>query len=114
MPQGWTASLISFFSWWNKENRVLILPILNKFLVITEAAQQTYAGSNDNKTKYNLFYCSKPQKLYLMKFRMVDSLAVSVKTKIWKEVRETRRVRLLGTREMGRCRCFFYMGFKRI
>ena len=28
MPQGWTASLISFFSWWNKENRVLILPIL--------------------------------------------------------------------------------------
>jgi hypothetical protein len=20
--QGWTASLISFFSWWNKENRV--------------------------------------------------------------------------------------------
>jgi len=32
MPQGWSASLISFFSsiasWWNKENRVLILPIL--------------------------------------------------------------------------------------
>jgi hypothetical protein len=28
MPQGWTASLISFFTWWNKENRVLILPIL--------------------------------------------------------------------------------------
>jgi hypothetical protein len=26
--QGWTASLISFFSWWNKENGVLIFPIL--------------------------------------------------------------------------------------
>ena len=26
--QGWTASRISFFSWWNKENRVLIFPIL--------------------------------------------------------------------------------------
>jgi hypothetical protein len=26
--QGWTASRISFFSWWNKENRALILPIL--------------------------------------------------------------------------------------
>jgi integrase len=25
--QGWTASRISFFSWWNKENRVLIFPI---------------------------------------------------------------------------------------
>jgi hypothetical protein len=28
MPQGCKASLISFFSWWNKENRVFILPIL--------------------------------------------------------------------------------------
>jgi hypothetical protein len=26
--QGWTASLTSFFSRWNKGNRVLILPIL--------------------------------------------------------------------------------------
>jgi hypothetical protein len=60
MPQGWTASLISFFSWWNKENRVLILPILNKFLVITEAAQQTYAGPNDNKTKQNTIYSIVP------------------------------------------------------
>ena len=25
---GCKASLVSFFSWWNKENRVLILPIL--------------------------------------------------------------------------------------
>jgi hypothetical protein len=29
MPQGWTASLISFFIWWNSENRVLMLPILD-------------------------------------------------------------------------------------
>jgi len=28
MPQGWTASLISFFTYWNSENWVLILPIL--------------------------------------------------------------------------------------
>jgi len=25
--QGWTASLISFFTWWNKESRVLIFPV---------------------------------------------------------------------------------------
>ena len=37
----------------------------NESLVITEGAQQTYAGPNDNKTKYNLIYCSKPHKLYL-------------------------------------------------
>ena len=28
--QDWTASRIAFFSWWNKENRVLILPILDR------------------------------------------------------------------------------------
>ena len=28
MPLNWTASLISFFSWWNMENRVLLLLIL--------------------------------------------------------------------------------------
>ena len=28
MFQEWTASRNSFFSWWNSENRVLILPIL--------------------------------------------------------------------------------------
>ena len=37
----------------------------NESLVITEGAQQTYAGPNDNKTKYNLIYCSTPHKLYL-------------------------------------------------
>jgi hypothetical protein len=53
----------------------------NESLVITEGAQQTYAGPNDNKTKYNLIYCSKPHKLYLMKFSLDDSLEVFVKTK---------------------------------
>jgi len=50
-------------------------------LVITEGAQQTFAGPDDDKTKYDLIYCSSPQKLYLMKFRLVDSLAEFVKTK---------------------------------
>jgi hypothetical protein len=36
MPQGWTASLISFFSWWNKENRVLILPIPKEVAKLVE------------------------------------------------------------------------------
>jgi hypothetical protein len=27
MPQGWSASLIYFFSMWNKENRILIFPV---------------------------------------------------------------------------------------
>lgn len=31
--QGWTASRISFFSWWNKENRVLILPRIDAPIV---------------------------------------------------------------------------------
>ena len=44
--------------------------------VITEDAQQTHAGPDGNRTKYNLVYCSTPQKLYLMKFRLADSLAV--------------------------------------
>jgi adenosylhomocysteinase len=28
MPWGWTASRISYFTWWVKDNGVLILPIL--------------------------------------------------------------------------------------
>jgi DNA-binding transcriptional LysR family regulator len=42
MPQGWTASLISFFSWWYKENRVLILPLLlksNSFVGLLHVAE---------------------------------------------------------------------------
>lgn len=44
--------------------------------VVTEDARQTFAGPADNTTKYNLVYCSTPQKLYLMKFRLADSHAV--------------------------------------
>jgi len=50
-------------------------------LVITEGAQQTFAGPDDNKTKYTLVYCSSPQILYLMKFRLADSRSEFVKTK---------------------------------
>jgi hypothetical protein len=50
-------------------------------LVITEGAQQTFAGPDDNKTKFNLVYCSSPQKLYLLKLRLTDSRADFVKTK---------------------------------
>ncbi len=53
----------------------------NESLVITDGARQTYAGPNDNKTKYNLVYCSQPHKLYLMQYSLDDSLAVFMKTK---------------------------------
>ena len=53
----------------------------NDSFVITDGTQQTYAGPEDNKSKYNLIYCSKPQKLYLMQFKLADSRAVFVKTK---------------------------------
>ena len=49
-------------------------------LVISEDAQQTLAGPDGDNGKYNLVYCSTPQKLYLMKFRLSDSLAVFRKT----------------------------------
>lgn len=45
------------------------------FFVVIEGAQQTLAGPDDDRTKYNLVYCSTLQKLYLMEFRLVDSLA---------------------------------------
>jgi hypothetical protein len=50
-------------------------------LVITEGAQQTFAGAGDNQRKYNLMYCSSPQKLYLLRFRLADSQAEFVKAK---------------------------------
>ena len=50
-------------------------------LVINEGAQQTFAGPGDNHEKYNLIYCSSPQKLYLLKFRLADSRAEFVKAK---------------------------------
>jgi len=45
----------------------------NGSLVITEDAQQTYAGPDGDQARYNLVYCSTPQRLYLMKFRLPDS-----------------------------------------
>ena len=53
----------------------------NESLFITEGVHQTLAGPGDNKTKYNLVYCSSPQKLYLLKLRLADSRANFVKTK---------------------------------
>ena len=48
--------------------------------VITEGAQHTFAGPADNRSQYNLVYCSTPQKLYLMKYSMVDSPEVFLQT----------------------------------
>jgi len=53
----------------------------NESLVVTDGALQTYAGPQDNEAKYNLVYCARPQKLYLMQFSLEDSLEVFVKTK---------------------------------
>ena len=53
----------------------------NESFVITDGAQQTYAGPEDNRSKYNLIYCSRPQKLYLMQFKLAASRAVFRETK---------------------------------
>lgn len=53
----------------------------NGSLVISDGEQQTYAGPEDDKSKYNLIYCSRPQKLYMMQFKLADSRAVFEKTK---------------------------------
>jgi hypothetical protein len=51
------------------------------FLVITEGAEQTFAGPQANRGKYNLVYCSSPQKLYLLKFKLEDTPAQFDKTR---------------------------------
>jgi hypothetical protein len=51
-----------------------------EFPVVTESAQQTFAGAGDSATKYNMVYCSTPQKLYLMKYWLDDSPEVFVQT----------------------------------
>lgn len=48
---------------------------------ITEDAEQTFAGPEDDQAKYNMIYCSSPQTLYLMKFRLPDSPAEFAKAK---------------------------------
>ena len=53
----------------------------NESLVITDGATQTYAGPEDDESKYNLVYCSKPQKLYLMQFKLAASRAAFMETK---------------------------------
>ena len=53
----------------------------NESFVITDGDQQTYAGPEDDRTKYKLIYCSTPQKLFFMRFRLDDSLEAFVKTK---------------------------------
>ena len=53
----------------------------NESFVITDDEQQTYAGPRDNQSQYNLVYCSTPQKLFMMRFRLDDSFEVFVKTK---------------------------------
>jgi hypothetical protein len=50
-------------------------------LVVTEDLQQTLAGPEENDTRYRFIYCSTPQKLYLMKFRLGGSFAEFVKEK---------------------------------
>lgn len=50
-------------------------------LVVTEDAQKTLAGPDENNARYDLIYCSRPQKLYLMKFRLSDSPVAFLKAK---------------------------------
>jgi hypothetical protein len=49
--------------------------------VIVEGEGQTVAGPAGDPEKYSLSYCSSPEKLYLLKFRLAGSLAEFVKTK---------------------------------
>ena len=47
--------------------------------VITDGAESTLAGNSDSSTKYDLVYCSTPQRLYLLKYRLLDSPAAFAK-----------------------------------
>ena len=53
----------------------------NASWVITEGDRQTLAGPVDKQSQYSLTYCSSPQRLYLMRFELDDSLEVFVETK---------------------------------
>lgn len=48
--------------------------------VITESDRQTFAGESGERPRYHLVYCSSPQKLYQMTFRLGDSPSAFVKT----------------------------------
>ena len=45
----------------------------NHSLVVSEGAQQTWAGPDEDTIQYHLSYCSTPQRLYVMKFSLPDS-----------------------------------------
>ena len=45
----------------------------NHSLVVSEGAQQTLAGPDDESIRYYMTYCSTPQRLYLMKFNLPGS-----------------------------------------
>ena len=49
--------------------------------VITDNGLQTRAGPDGNRSQYNMVYCASPQKLYLMRFSLEDSLQAFVQTK---------------------------------
>ena len=44
-------------------------------LIVSEEDRQTLAGPTDNQFRYSLVYCSTPQRLYLMKYRLNESQA---------------------------------------
>ena len=48
--------------------------------VIAENDRQTFAGPVGDRARYQLVYCSSPQRLYRMTFRLADSPAAFVKT----------------------------------
>ena len=50
-------------------------------LVISENARETIAGPGDHNSKYRLVYCSTPQKLYLMKYRLDESRSAFVQAR---------------------------------
>ena len=49
-------------------------------LEIAEDDQHTVAATGNGEIIYKLIYCSTPQKLYLMKFRLADSPVIFMKT----------------------------------
>jgi len=53
----------------------------NESYLVTDEERQTYAGPKGNQSKYALVYCATPQKLYLMRFRLDDSLETFIETK---------------------------------
>ena len=52
----------------------------DKELAVTESDRQTFAGPVGDRPRYQLTYCSSPQKLYQMTFRLGDSPQAFVKT----------------------------------